>query len=141
MSILWNPQENSMEENSRFALLRGIEWGNWPLFLSQSVAPLLLLALPWPTVLISVVVANILWALIRYRFVSVVAANVGLYFVQLKWFICPGAAAYLYFHNQTTSAILALLWPFVVIIIPGVPVKAGVLQIMVMQKLGYRPVE
>ena len=124
MSILWNPQENSMEENSRVALLRGIEWGNWPLFLSQAVAPLLLLALPWPTVLISVVVAN-----------------VGLYFVQFKWFICPGAAAYLYFHNQSTSAILALLWPLIIIIIPGVPAKAGVLQALVMQKFGYRPIE
>ena len=141
MGILWNPQENSLEENSRVALLRGIEWGNWPLFLSQSVAPLLLLALPWATVLVSVVVGNVLWAFIRYRFISVVAVNLGLYIVQLKWVICPGAAAYLYFHNQTTSAILALFWPLLVIIIPGIPVKAGVLQAMVMQQFGYRPVE
>ena len=141
MGILWNPQENSLEENSRAALLRGIEWGNWPLFLSQSVAPLLLLALPWPTVLVSVVVANGLWAFIRYRFISVVAAELGVYIVKLKWLTCPGAGAYLYFHNQTTSAILALLWPLLVIIIPGVPAKVGVLQAMVMQKFGYRPLE
>ena len=32
-------------------------------------------------------------ALICYRFVSVVAATIGLYFVQLKWLICPVAAA------------------------------------------------
>lgn len=141
MGMLWNPEENSLEDNSRFALLRGIEWGNWPLFLSQSVAPLLLFALPWQTVLVSVVVANVLWAFVRYRFISVVAANLGMYVVQLKWFICPGAAAYLYSHNQTTAAILALLWPLLVIVIPGVPIKAGVLEAMVMEKLGYRPVE
>jgi hypothetical protein len=43
--------------------------------------------------------------------------------------------------GQTISAILALLWPLLVIIIPGVPAKAGVLQAMVMEKFGYRPVE
>lgn len=141
MGILWNPQENSMEENLRVALLRGIEWGNWPLFLSQSVAPLLLLAEPWPTVLVSVIVTNVLWAFVRYRFISVVAANLGLYFVQLKWIICPSAATYLYFHDQTTAAILALLWPLLVLVIPGVPVKAGVLQAMVMAKFGYISIE
>lgn len=130
-----------MEENSRVALLRGIEWGNWPLFLSQSIAPLLLLVLQWPIVLALVIVANILWSLIRYRFMSVIAANIGMYIVHLKWFICPGAAAYLYLHNQTASALFALFWPFIVIIIPGIPVKAGVLQTMAMERFGYRSVE
>jgi len=60
--MLWNPLQNSDDENLKWCLLRAIEWNDWPLFLSQPVAPLIFVVLPWPVVVISVLALNYLWA-------------------------------------------------------------------------------
>ena len=43
---MWNPSEHTKEENTKWSWLRAIEWGQWPLFMSQIFAPLLLIIIP-----------------------------------------------------------------------------------------------
>ena len=46
-NLVWNPEEHTNEENLRWSLLRGIEWGIWPAFLSIPVVPISLIFFSW----------------------------------------------------------------------------------------------
>jgi hypothetical protein len=136
---VWNPAHHSDQDNLTWSLLRAIEWGRWPIFLSQPVAPILLMFLNWESVVVGVVVANLAWALlVRYRFVSVPAAYLGAFFVKLKWLTCPTSGAYLLAHGAATSAVLALLWPLVPFVLGAVPTtQVGRIQGTFMKALDY----
>jgi hypothetical protein len=146
--MLWNPLEHSDEDNVRWSRLRATEWLNWPLFLSQAFAPFLLVKLDWKVVLGVVLLSNYLWVFfVRYRFVSVPAAYLGVLFIKLKWVACPGVAAYLWVVHDRFSALLALLWPVLLVIVPLVPLlgllimtpgKIGHVQTAFMRELGYK---
>lgn len=138
---MWNPAEHSNEENLRWSYLRAVEWGRWPIFVSQIYAPILLLFLPWQAVVIAVVLTNIFWAIfVRYHHVSVGAASTGAVLTRLKWVICPITAIYLLVSGNITNALFALLWPLVIFVIGVVPtVQVGKIQKMFMVQLGYEP--
>ncbi len=136
--LIWNPSENSDDLNIRWGQLRAIEWSAWPLFISQSLAPICLLFYPWENVAAGVVVADLLWAFVRHRFVSIILASLGSILVMLKWFICPATAIYLFLHGEQTSAAFALLWPLLVLVFPSdFGVQLGVIEQQFMAKLGY----
>ncbi len=136
---MWNSAEHTDEENLRWSYLRAIEWGRWPIFVSQIYAPMLLLFLPWQAVVVAVVLSNIFWAIfIRYRHVSIGPASVGALLTRLKWALCPIAAIYLLVSGNTVNALFALLWPFVIFVIGIIPtVQVGKIQKMFMAQLGY----
>jgi hypothetical protein len=136
---MWNPAEHTDEENLRWSWLRAVEWGRWPIFVSQIYAPILLLFLPWPAVVIAVIISNILWALvIRYHHVSVGAASMAAVLTRLKWVICPITAIYLLASGNIGNSVFALLWPLVIFVIGIVPtVQVGKIQKMFMAQLGY----
>lgn len=78
-----------------------MEWGRWPIFLSQPVAPVLLLWLPWTAVVAGTVIFNILWAIfVRYQLVNVRAAFLGAAIVSLKWLAWPAATVYLFVQGR-----------------------------------------
>jgi|SRR6516164_934128 hypothetical protein len=60
----WNPDEHSLEENLRWALLRAMEWLTWPNFISQPIVPILLYFYPWPWVIGSVVLISFAWRMV-----------------------------------------------------------------------------
>jgi hypothetical protein len=91
----WNPLEHSDEENLRWSWLRAVEWGIWPAFLSGPIVPLLLPFFEWWKVIGIVVVLTVLWSFIRYKYVNLTMASFGVYFVSLKWVVCPAVAIYL----------------------------------------------
>jgi hypothetical protein len=136
---MWNPAEHSNEENLRWTYLRAIEWGRWPIFVSQIYAPILLLFLPWRAVVIAVVLSNILWAIfIRYHYVSVGAASTGAVLTRLKGVLCPITAIYLFVSGNIANSLFALFWPVVIFVIGVVPtVQVGKIQKMFMAQLGY----
>ena len=37
--LVWNPADHSDQDNLTWSFLRAVEWGRWPIFLSQPVAP------------------------------------------------------------------------------------------------------
>ena len=128
--LIFNSAENSDDFN--------LKWGNWPLFISQSLAPIMLLFFGPLDVVIGVLFANFAWAAIRHSFVSITLANWGAHFATLKWLICPATAIYLYLHGEHTRGILALIWPFLVLIAPMAPgARFGAIESLFMKKLGY----
>jgi hypothetical protein len=91
-------------------------------------------------VVAGVLVANLLWGAVRYRFVSVTAVQLGVYLVFLKWIIGPSTAVYLYLHGETVRALLALLWPLLVMVaLLAFPLRIGQIETMLMTKIGYKP--
>jgi hypothetical protein len=139
--MTWNPSEHSDQDNLTWSYLRAIEWGRWPIFLSQLVAPILLVFFNWVSVIVGVILLNILWSfLVRYRFVSVTVAYWGAVFARLKWLFCLGAAIYLFLNHRTISAILSLSWPMLIFILGMLPTtQIGIIQKMFMKALGYEP--
>lgn len=135
----WNPSEHSDQDNLTWSYLRAVEWGRWPIFLSQPFAPVLIMFFDWKAVVVGVVIANVLWALIRYQFVSVSLAYFGALLVKLKWLTIPSVAFYLFFKGKPLSATISLLWPMIIFIIGIVPTtQVGRLQKVFMNRLGYQ---
>ncbi len=116
-----------------------MEWGRWPIFLSQPIAPILLLFLDWKT---AVVTANVFWALFfRYQFVNVPLAYLGALFVKLKWLTILPIAVYLFAKGEMLAAMFSLFWPVLIFIIGAIPTtQVGRIQSMFMAKLGYEHV-
>jgi hypothetical protein len=138
----WNPLHHSDQDNLTWSWLRAVEWGRWPIFLSQPLAPILLLFFDWKAVILGVVAANFLWAvLVRYQFVNVPLAYLGALFVRLKWLAYPSVAIYLFLQKETIPALVALFWPLLIFVIGVVPTtQIGRIQKMFMAKLSYEAV-
>lgn len=139
---MWNPNEHTDDENLRWAWLRAAEWGSWPIFISQPVAPIALLLFPWWAVIFIAATLNVLWSFsIRYRVVIPSLAFWGAIVVRLKWIVCPVAAFLLWRKGLKGTAALALFWPLVILVVPQASTQIGVIQKMFMQCLGYKPAQ
>lgn len=139
--MTWKPKEHTDQDNLQWALVRAIEWGRWPLFLSQVVAPVLLIWISWEVIAATAFLLNIAWALVaRYRFVSIAAADFGALFVLAKWLTWPVSTAYMFYVGRTPECWVALAWP--VLIFPlgmYTPTRVGRIQVQFMRALGYEP--
>jgi hypothetical protein len=150
----WNPAQHSDEENTRWAWLRAVEWIEWPLFLSQPVVPVLLFFYPWPWVLGLAAASAFVWRLLVVpSFVSPSLAYLGPMFVALKYVAAPVMAFLLWQRGDAWIAALALLWPFVGLLViqsgvgliyapfalsaRGQASQVGVVQKRLMAALGY----
>ena len=83
--LVHNPQLYTDEENLRWCWLRAVEWGQWPLFSSQLVVPILLLFFAWWKIVVMVVIITWMWVLIRYKYVNMILAGSGPFVIILKW--------------------------------------------------------
>jgi len=125
------------QELRRWLWLRSIEWANWPAFLSQLVFPILVLFFWWPYVLAGVVISDLLWALVRYRFVSPKLSNIGCLAVfYLARPVAIGSSIYLFVAGGYVVAILALLWPFLagIVCVRG---QVGRIELALAKRMGY----
>ena len=126
MEILWNPSIHTDEENVRWAFLRAIEWGSWPTFLGQALGPIFFPFYSWWKVAIAIVIADWLWSLIRYVFVSPFLAEVGVFVVLLKWLICPSIAVFFLIQHDVYMFIISLSWLLISVLIdiptPSTPI-------------------
>lgn len=136
---MWNPNQHTDQENLQWCWLRAVEWGRWPIFISQVLAPLMLLIFSWPTVIICVVVLNIFWAVfVRYKYVSMNLAFISVIAIKLKWLICPLLGYYFYSRDEKLVAAISFFWPLLIFIIGALPTtQIGIIQNMFMNKLGY----
>jgi hypothetical protein len=137
----WNTKEHTDDENVQWCWLRAIEWGRWPIFLSQPLAPVLLIFFSWKYVVLGVALLNLLWALfIRYRVVIVPLAYWGVAISLFRWITWPSATVWLFVSGRKPEAWVSLLWP--VLIYPvGIftPTQIGRIQKMFMGGLGLEP--
>ena len=122
----------SDDYKAKWCMFRAIEWGQWPLFITQPLAPLALAYLPteWGSLLISLVVISWLWKSVCYRLVSLPLAQFGSVFVHLKWLTAIGSGIYLAYLDHYKAAGLASLWPIVAVVLQfATPsTKIGVMQ-------------
>ncbi|HEY5505570.1 MAG TPA: hypothetical protein VIK28_10475 [Sedimentisphaerales bacterium] len=129
------------DEIKRWLWLRAIEWGAFPAFLSQPVAPILFIFSPWYFVVLGVVALGLIWRFVRYSFVSVrVAGAVVVPIVWLKWPASIGSGIYLFIHHQPAAGVLALVWPFVAGWIGAAtsfPTYVGTIELAFAKKIGY----
>lgn len=144
---MWNPNENSNDENMRWCHLRAIEWTSWPLFVAQPIAPVALLFFSWWNVALVVFGASVFWVfVVRDKIVIPSLAYWGCLVVRLKWILCPVAACILAYRGTLGIAALALLWPVAtlllqMIVLPLKPVRIGDIEMMFVRSLGYRSVD
>lgn len=131
----------SDEEVRRWLWLRAIEWGAFPAYLSQPVAPILFIFFPWYFVVIWIAIVGAIWCFVRYSFVSVrLASVVVIPVVWLKWPAMLVSSIYLFWHHQFGGGVLALLWPFVASL-TCLPAKTGVIELELARQLGYVPAD
>jgi hypothetical protein len=133
----WNPRIHSGEQNLRWCWLRAVEWGRWPIFLSQPVAPVLLIWWPWREVILAVFFANCTWAIcVRNHFVSRRMANLGVYVVAARWITWPTSVIYLFFEHRKPEDWIALAWPILIFAIGApTPTRVGLIQAAFMRRL------
>jgi hypothetical protein len=131
------------DEIKRWLWLRAIEWGAFPSYLSQPVAPILFIFFPWYFVALGVVTLGLIWRFVRYSFVSVrVASAVVVPVVWLKWPASVGSGIYLFIHHQPAPGVLALVWPFVaggIGAAAGFPTYVGIIELAFAKKIGFVP--
>lgn len=137
--LFWNPAGATFEENSRYCLLRAIEWGQWPIFVTQPIIPILFLFYPWESVVFGIIIINFLWGFIRKIFISPFLADVGAMLVHLKWFVSIGIGIYFFTQGDNLLAILSIIWPIIVMFAQAIsiPAKNGELQIIFLKGMGY----
>lgn len=152
---MWKPAEHSDDDNSRWALLRAMEWINWPIFISQPLVPILLYFYPWPWVIGLVALITFVWRLIVVPVVaSPTLAYIGPWVVMLRFAASPIMAFLIWQKGDWWIAALALLWPFVgvmivlwILAIPqslvsltalGQATEIGAVQRRLMAALGYK---
>jgi hypothetical protein len=125
------------DEIKRWLWLRAIEWGAFPAYLSQPVAPILFIFYHWYFVVLGVVALGLIWCFFRYSFVSVgLSSAVVLPVVWLKWPAAVGSSIYLFVHHQHAAGVVALLWPLVASF-TGVPGQIGVIELALAKKIGF----
>jgi hypothetical protein len=151
---MWISELHSDDENLRWAWLRASEWHNWPRFLAQPIAPVLLYFYPWPWVVICIAVATLAWwVIVAPRFTPATDVDVAVYFVALRFLTSPLMAYLIWERGDQWTAALALCWPllgdFMVIWLMMFPRAAlsftaraknaqiGVVQQRLMRRLGY----
>jgi len=109
----WNPKAHTDEENARWSWARAHEWINWPLFVSPSLVPLLLLFMSWKWAVPLIIVLSALWAVLVFTGnvdIKINLAKLGPDIVAARWFICGAIVIYLLYELYFIDALVALLW-------------------------------
>jgi hypothetical protein len=137
--VIHNPLLYTDDENLRWCWLRAVEWGQWPLFTAQLVAPILLLFILWWKVAVGIVILTWLWALIRYRYVNIILAGFGPYITIFKWPVSVGIGIYFLVKGDYLLAAISGFWPVITLLLMALTptTKIGVIQNALMKKLGY----
>jgi hypothetical protein len=137
--IMWNANDHTNDDNLRWAWLRAIEWGAWPIFISQPVAPVAMLFFHWWPVVLTTFIVTVFWTFFISRTIVVPAmAFWGAVVVRLKWVTCPMAAYMLWERGLKGTAIVAFFWPLLIVfLLPFGTPAVGEIQKMFLRCLGY----
>lgn len=97
------------EQLMRACLLRAVEWELWPLFLSQSILPILYLMIPWKLASLLVCSLTVVFLLFRYRLASLLVAVIGQNIVRLtRWPALLGITCYFFWKGSVSLGALTL---------------------------------
>lgn len=108
----------SEQEYERWSYLRAIEWGEWPLFIFQPVAPFLLLFFEYWQIIIVILIFDWLWAFfVKYKYINIELLNFGSLFVHLKWPFSVIMGVYFLSSRLYLIGLIALFWPLITLIL------------------------
>jgi hypothetical protein len=126
----------SDEYKATWSLLRAIEWGQWPLFIAQPIAPLFLLFVSWVNLALTLIALTWVWSLVRYKFISLPLAQFGALFVNVKWLSGIVVCIYFILQQNYKLAAITICWPLITLLLQflTIPTQIGVLQ----QEFAYR---
>jgi hypothetical protein len=128
------------DEIMRVSWLRAVEWLKWPSFVVQPLLPILYFFAPYRLILVAVLLANVVWLCVRYRFVSYTLATLGCLFVRLKWPIMLVCGVYFLWRQEYVLTILTALTPIVATGISAPFVgKIGIVQQRFLAQLSVTP--
>lgn len=131
-------QNYTYDEIRQYLLLRAIEWGNFPNFISQPIVPVLLLFYPWYFVVLGTLGINVLWSLVRYRFIDAdLSCAVVTPIRVLTWPSAIGSCILLGIHDLYLPAGIALIWPVIVGFF-SIPAKYGQIEREIGAQLGFK---
>jgi hypothetical protein len=129
------------EEIYVFVIQRSLEWANWPLYISLSVFPVLLIYIPWWQLLMGVFVLNWIWRLVRCRYQSIGLAMLGAFSIPLRWPISIIMAIYFFITKSYFLSFLSVFWPILVFFLLGfVFVPSSSSDLMLIQKKFYEKI-
>ena len=139
---LYDPDDYSFEDNRRFCMLRAMEWARLPLFISQPIAPLLLLFYDWWRIIAVIMLLSYLWIIIRDKFISIPIAVFSMYFVKLKWPSSLIMFIYFLIKGNIFLGLFSLFWPFIsllLIFLTG-PAKLGHIERLFVEKTWHKTI-
>lgn len=94
-----------------WVLARALEWFALPAFISQPLLPFLLCAFPrWELVVIAYC-ADLLWRFVCHMFVNIFISRLVYFVWRLRWISAILSSVFLFRHDHTVLACVALLWP------------------------------
>jgi hypothetical protein len=102
----------------RLCWTRAVEWIKLPLFCSLLYGPLLLLKISLWKVFIIIVVLELIWYFIKFKFINYKIAIFFTYFVFLRWITTP-YCVYVFFKNDEYFLLItSIIWSFIAGMIP-----------------------
>lgn len=136
----WNEFEHTDEENLKWSWLRSIEWGAFPVYLTQPIIPVLIFFIDWKIVIGFIIVINWLWNFVKYKYLNLSISTSVVFFVTfLKWISSLGFGIYFFIQKDYFLCLLCGLYPLWSGIIGRLNIspKIGIIQQKIMNKLGY----
>ena len=129
------------EEIYAFIIQRSLEWANWPLYISLSVFPVLLIYIPWWQLLMGFFVFNWIWRLVRCRYQSIGLAMLGAFSIPLRWLISIIMAIYFFITKSYFLSFLSIFWPILVFyLLSFIFVPSSYSDIILIQKKLYKKI-
>jgi len=117
-------------------------WLNWPMWLSDILAPILLLFIPVLYVLTFFLLTNAIWAyLISYRWASLWLASYGHYVVQtFRWWVTISCAVIQILQGRYATALFTMCWLLIHIAVCMVMPSNNkeIVRAFYAQSIGYR---
>jgi hypothetical protein len=111
------PEHDSQDDLAKARLkvgLRAVEWEIWPLFLSNTLAPLLYLVFDWWLVWPMVLAASIPWLPVGRRMPALPLAQLGFIVVRFtRWPAILGVSIYLLIERSIWVGALCSLTPVI----------------------------
>ncbi len=118
--------------------LRAIEWCAFPSFVSQPIVPILFIFFPILWVIIIILLLELLWSLVKYKYVNfTISQYAAVFVVKTKWPLTIIAVIVLVIMKDDVKSIVALFWPFIAgfVHIPGG--KSGIIELNLAKQIGY----
>lgn len=120
----------TLAEQEQFTHLRAIEWSSEVSFVAMGISTPFLLFVSPLLLVVTVFALNFVWAFLSESLVSIKMADFFVWLNKLKWLTAPLTSLVLITQHHSGLAIVALLWPLIVMLVGVIhkPAKIGLIQ-------------